>query len=72
MTIFLFVSICQNYFTVVVLCVKHLFVPEVTTYSGQDLNKLLSLFIYVNKFPNTFKQLQNKQTNKQKKSLLEA
>lgn len=50
-SIFSFVSICQNRFIVVVLWVEHLFVPVVTIYSEQDLNKLVSPFSYVNKFP---------------------
>ena len=53
-------SICQNCFVVVVLWVEYRFVAMVTIHSEQDLNKLVSPFTYVNKFPNTFKELQNK------------
>jgi len=40
--------------------VEYRFVAMVTIHSEQDLNKLVSPFTYVNKFPNTFKELQNK------------
>lgn len=49
-----------NHFIMVILWVEHVFVPAVTIYSEQDLNKLVFPFSYVKKFPNTFKQLQNK------------